>query len=92
LVDGLCLRAEALARQGDHFHALDLLLDLRSRGLPMFSGGLRFALDRLTSYRTAARVGKLDPAYVVMIDAVLDTLFRTAAGVDFDRPILTFRP
>lgn len=58
----------------------------------MFSGGLRFALDRLTSYRTAARVGKLDPAYVVMIDAVLDTLFRTAAGVDFDRPILTFRP
>lgn len=90
LVDGLCIRAELLARRGDHRGALDILLELRLRGLPLFSNGLRYVLDRLTSYRTAAMGGKLDLTFVEGIDAVLDTLFRTATGVDFDSVILTF--
>jgi hypothetical protein len=90
IVDGLCIRAELLARQGNHIQALDLLLELPVSGLPMFSGGLRFALNRLTSYRHAAITGKLARGYVEKTDAVLDTLYRTAAGTDFDCPILAF--
>lgn len=92
VVDGLCIRAELLARQGKHTEALSLLLDLPARGLPMFSGGLRFALDRLTGYRHAAIAGKLERRHVEAIDAVLASIRRTAAGADFRRSVLAFKP
>lgn len=90
LADGLCIRAEMLARWGRHREALDLLYELPSRGLPLFTPGLRFALDRLSGYRNAS--GKhFDPADGEKTGALLDRLYRTASNANFDRPVLNFR-
>ncbi|MES0020235.1 DNA/RNA non-specific endonuclease [Mesorhizobium sp. M0036] len=91
LADGLCIRAEVLARRGEHRDALDLLYELPSRGLPMFTPGLRFALDRLSGYRNAAAGGRFEPADGEKIGAVLDRLYQTASNANFDRPVLNFR-
>ncbi|MER8583171.1 hypothetical protein NKG95_31530 [Mesorhizobium sp. M1423] len=91
LADGLCIRAEVLARRGDHRGALDLLYELPLRGLPMFTPGLRFALDRLSGYRNAAAGRHFDRAESEKIGAVLDRLYRTASNANFDRPVLNFR-
>ncbi|RDJ05059.1 hypothetical protein [Rhizobium grahamii] len=90
LVDQLCIRAEALARRGQHEKALSLFLKVPDRGVPMFSMGLRFTLDRLKGYRTSARTGKLDPSFVARIEPALERLERLALGADFDQPLLTF--
>ena len=90
LADGLCIRAEVLARRGEHREALDLLYELPSRGLPMFTPGLRFALDRLSGYRNAS--GRyFNQADGEKIGALLDRLYRTASNANFDRPVLNFR-
>ncbi|MGO8023923.1 hypothetical protein [Rhizobium leguminosarum] len=89
--DELCICAELLARQGKHKEALELFLELPHRPPPMFSFGLRFALDRLTAYRNASQSGKLDENYAAMTEAALDDLNPLACQTDFTRPILTFR-
>ena len=48
--DGIALRAECLARLGEHDEALEVLLRLPGRGLPMFSDGVAYALKRLLCY------------------------------------------
>ncbi len=88
--DELCISAEFFARQGKHSQALDLLLELPRRRAPMFTYGLRFALDRLNAYRNAAIAEKLDNKSVDEIDAALTQLAPLACRTDFNRAILTF--
>ncbi len=87
--DELCICAELFARQGKHEEALNLLLELPKRAAPMFTYGLRFALDRLNAYRNAAVAGKLNK-YVPEIEAALEQLAPLACRADFSRAILTF--
>src|SRR2546423_15128052 len=47
LPDGAAIRGEHLARMGQHDEALDAFLTLPSRGLPLFSDGLAYAVNRL---------------------------------------------
>ncbi|WP_275791450.1 trypsin-like peptidase domain-containing protein [Pararhizobium gei] len=90
LVDGLCIRAEILARRGEHEEAIRLFCMLSERGLPMFTFGFRFAIDRLGGYRNAAEKGLLRQDHLASIEAVLTPLKRLAATVDFRRPVLSF--
>ncbi|MER9187057.1 phospholipase D-like domain-containing protein [Mesorhizobium australicum] len=90
LVDGLCIRGEVLARRGAHEEALSLFCMLPERGLPMFTFGFRFALDRLSGYRNAAAKGLLSQGHLQRIEAVLEPLQRLAVSVDFQRPVLSF--
>ncbi len=89
LPDGLAIRAEHLARRGQHAQALDNLLQLPDRGLPFFSDGLSFALNRLRTYISyegkEELSGDLDKAR-----QVLATLNPFAQYTDFSRPVLTF--
>jgi hypothetical protein len=89
LPDGLAIRAEHLARRGQHAQALDNLLQLPERGLPYFSDGLAFALNRLRTYLSyegkGELAGDLDKAR-----QVLSALNPFAQFTDFSRPVLTF--
>ena len=90
LIDGLCIRGEVLARRGAHEEAIRLFCMLPERGLPMFTFGFRFALDRLSGYRNAAAKGLLAQGHLQRIEAVLEPLQRLAVTVDFQRPVLSF--
>ncbi len=48
--DGAAIRAEHLAREGRHEEAAYRLVALESRGIPVFSDGLGYALRRLDVY------------------------------------------
>ncbi|MER9687917.1 MULTISPECIES: DNA/RNA non-specific endonuclease [unclassified Mesorhizobium] len=50
LPDGAVVRGEHLARLGRHDEALDAFLLLSGRGLPMFTEGLGYVMDRLDLY------------------------------------------
>ena len=50
LPDAAALAAEACAREGKHDQAIELLMMLEHRGVPLFSDSLGFALDRLGRY------------------------------------------
>jgi len=91
LPDGAYLRAEILARQGLHSQALEVLLrEAPARGLPMFSLGLRFALDRLSAYRSAASSFDWARQHLEATRALLDSLTALALYTDFAQPLLAF--
>lgn len=50
LPDGAAIRAEHLAREGEHAAALGCLQELLHRGLPGLRDGLDYAHDRLSTY------------------------------------------
>lgn len=89
LPDGIPILAEHLAREGKHEDALRTLLKLPSRGLPVFTAGLTYAINRLRSY-----VDESDPwqtnADSLSAVRVLEQLQRLARYVDFHAPLLTF--
>jgi len=88
LPDGIPIWAEHLARNGEHQRALEILLDLPSRGLPFFSDGLSYAMNRLRLYTSldAKHFPNLDRTKAV---ALLEQLQTFATVVDFRKPILT---
>lgn len=89
LPDGAAIRAEHLARRGDHEEALKALLELPARGAPFFSDGLSFAVNRL---RTYVELGKSDEPFERRPEAeqLLASLRPFAAYADFRNPVLTF--
>lgn len=89
LPDGAAIWAEQLARLARHDQALDVLLKLSTRGLPLFSDGLSYALDRLRFYIS---VGKSRFTLLTLPESkdLLAKLQRYAAFVDFGKPGLTF--
>ena len=89
LPDGAVIRGEHLARLGQHADALDAFLTLPDRGLPLFSDGLAYAVNRLRLYVDAGG----DTVVGGHLDAAQATLARLepfASAVDFGQPILTF--
>jgi hypothetical protein len=78
LPDGVVIRAEHLAREGQRRDALELLLTLNERGLPVFTEGFSLALDRLRATE--------DPR----ARNLLNQLSEYVPFVDFSRPFLTF--
>jgi hypothetical protein len=100
LPDSLLVLAEHLARLGKHDEAFNALLNLSERGLPFFSSGLSYAVDRLSFYRAAAasddrsnaksRLMKEPIEWSDAAEYLLVRLHGVAARTDFDRTILTY--
>jgi hypothetical protein len=87
LPDSAAIRAEHLARSGDHAAAIEIFLSLRERGVPMFTDGLSYALDRLRLYTDTWR-NELDAGQRDRLDWLFDHLKRLAPAVDFGSPVL----
>jgi hypothetical protein len=87
--DGIAIVVEHLARLGEHQEALNKLLELPERGLPFFTSGLTYAMNRLRQYRRAVENKKLSGDEKA-IDRVSRRLERYAGFIDVTRPILTF--
>ncbi|MGH9970325.1 MAG: hypothetical protein ACREBG_21390 [Pyrinomonadaceae bacterium] len=89
LPDGAAIRGEHLTRRGKHKEALAAFLELSKRGLPLFSDGLTYAVDRLRLYtnlkETFTEEGQLDQARTL-----LQRLQRFADCADFREPFTTF--
>lgn len=85
LPDGVAILGEHLARQGDHAGALGAFLELEHRGLPMFSDGLSFAVNRLRLY-ASSQLGE-----AVRAAELLLKLQRYASASDFGAALVLFR-
>jgi len=91
LADGAAICGEHLAREGKHKEALARLMKLGERGLPTFSDGLGYAVNRLTQY-TRSGVGGQEPkellrelsSYALVAD--FRRTFTTFSGVDPNNP------
>lgn len=81
LPDAAAIRAEQLARLGNHQDAYVRFVELLRRGLPFFTDGFSFALDRLRLY---ADIGVITPQG----QRLLDRLKQIAPAVDFGSPTL----
>jgi hypothetical protein len=81
--DGAAIRGEHLARLGSHKEAVDAFLKIAERGIPMFSDGLSFAIDRLRLY---ARSGDLPPT----AKDAWTQLAEFATWVDFAKIVTTY--
>jgi hypothetical protein len=88
LPDGAAIRAEHLARLGAHDDAVDTFLKLLDRGLPLFTDGLAYALDRLRLYRDTGAYERLDAKRAQRASILFDELIRLAPNVDFGSPVL----
>jgi hypothetical protein len=86
LADAAAIRGEHLARLGEHEQALEMFVALADRGLPAFTDGLSYALDRLRLYLEA---GDFARAIVDRAGQVLELLKLLAPIVDFGKPVLT---
>jgi hypothetical protein len=86
LPDGSAIRGEHLARLGEHTQALAAFIELLDRGLPMFTDGFAFALDRLRTYLSSDI--EATPAQRTAAEALLEKLKRIAPAVDDGSPVL----
>jgi hypothetical protein len=90
LPDAAVLYGEHLGRLGDHEEALAALLALEARGLPLFSEGIRLAIDRLTLYeRYGGKTFSQDQRHAAA--RLSRKLEDFAAVTDFKRQTTTFR-
>ncbi len=89
LPDGAAIRGEHLARLGKHEQALPVFLELPSRGLPIFSDGLSYAINRLRQYTTVDDPG-FETGTRSQAQAVLKQLQKFAWHVDYRQPLLIF--
>lgn len=89
LPDGVAIRGEQLARLGKHEEALRVFCELPGRGLPYFSDGLSYTVDRLRLYLSFGekhfKAEDLKQAASVL--ALLDPF---VAFADFRTPLLTY--
>jgi hypothetical protein len=90
LPDGLVIRAEHQARRGRHREALEHLLALPERGLPLFGDGLVHAANRLRLYRSHFAKSGDAAGKTEEIDQLLDRLQGYSTYVNFRKPVTTF--
>ena len=92
LPDGVTILAEHLSRLGEHREAIDLLLSLPSRGLPIFTEGLSYALDRLRVYLSIRGISslKVGSAKRERLRQLLGQLQRFAKHIDFRQPVVIY--
>ena len=89
LPDGIAIRGEYLARIGEHNQALTLFIDLPSRGLPVFSDGFSYIIDRLRLY-TGHGIDLFESEKLSQVQTLLKRLQEIAFFVDFRQSLLTF--
>lgn len=89
LPDGVVIRGEHLARLGDHDAALEVFLRLPPRGLPLFSEGLSYVINRLRLYDSIGGE-EFDADKLAAGRRLLAGLQRFVPYVDFGSPILTY--
>lgn len=89
LPDAVTIRGEYLARLGEHQQAISVFLELPLRGLPIFSDGFSYALDRLRLYLSVGE-GHFTESQLSQARDVLGPLQRFAIFIDFTKPLLTF--
>jgi hypothetical protein len=89
LPDGAAIYGEHLARMGRHADAVDAFAQIPARGLPFFSDGLFYAVERLRLYsnRKWKNAGRLD---VSLARSVLDELEPFAPLMRRQRPVSTY--
>ena len=96
LPDAAAIYAEHLARLGKHAEAVRAFNQLLDRGLPMFSDGVSYALDRLRLYREVfprAPVWRLRGRRTAAVErekasTLFDRLAQLSPAVDFGSPVL----
>lgn len=89
LPDGPAIRAEQLARLGEHHKAIELFAQIAQRGLPLFNTGFSYAIERLSTYvRVAER--QFNPEILSLAQTCLEALTRYASFIDYQRTGLTF--
>jgi hypothetical protein len=86
--DGAAILGEHLARKGDHERAVEAFLALAERGLPLFTDGFSFALDRLRLYLETEAM-PLRSLEQQKAERVVELLKQLALLVDVGQPILT---
>ena len=89
LPDAVPILAEHLARQGKHAEALEILVNLPERGLPIFTDGFSYMLDRLRLY-VRSNESKFEEHQVKEGQALLDRLEDFSVAVDFSQPAVSF--
>jgi hypothetical protein len=89
LPDAVPILAEHRARQGRHAEALEILVRLPERGLPMFTDGLSYALDRLRLY-TRDSGSKFPEERIKEGQTLLDRLEDFSIEIDFSQPTVSF--
>jgi hypothetical protein len=89
LPDGASILGEHLARAGDHEEALEVLLGLTERGLPIFTDGFSFAQNRLRLY---IELGDkhFEATKIAAAKALFVELSRFAPHVDYGKMFLSF--
>jgi hypothetical protein len=91
LPDGVVILAEHLARVGEHQEALNTLMQLPERGLPFFTSGFSYAVNRLRQYCAVLENGKSKlTGDLTAVESLHAALERYAGLVDVTRPIFTF--
>jgi hypothetical protein len=93
LPDGLALYGEEMARAGEHARALAAFNEIPNRGLPIFSAGLSFAIDRLRQYLSVdadTEFDTLDKPALDRAKTVLALLQPYALFSVFESPLLSY--
>lgn len=90
LPDGAAIRGEHLARLGKHEQAAQAFLDLAQRGIPIFSDGLSYAVERMRIYVDLERKRKFSINRLPEAENLLQSLQRFSDYTDFNQPITTF--
>jgi hypothetical protein len=89
LPDGVAIRGEHLARAGQHREALGVFLELAQRGLPIFTAGFFYVVDRLGLY-TRVTDSTFTPAEQSAAESLLGQLNRFVPYVDRKAAFLTY--
>jgi hypothetical protein len=89
LPDGAAIRGEHLAQSGRHEEAFRALLEIEARGLPIFSKGLSYTIDRLSTYLDA-EPDFIDSENFKRTKNLVGKLQKFAAYTDFREPFTTF--
>lgn len=90
LPDGAVACGEYLARKGRHKDALAAFLELSERGLPLFSDGLSYAVNRLKLY-IGTEDKHFEPEQISKAKTLLQQLQRVLTYTDFHKAVLTFK-
>jgi hypothetical protein len=90
LPDGAVIRGEHLARNGEHARALERFLALDARGLPIFSDGLSYAVDRLRLYLSLSPDDPEAPPRPPEAKSLHERLQRFALFADRHKPVVTY--
>lgn len=89
LPDGAAIRGEYLARAGRHREALEVFLNVANQGLPLFTEGISFTMERLDLYLRSPST-KFTSEETDRARSILPLLHRYVAVADLGKMLLRF--